>query len=123
MLNDFLSLIIYSLVDLCCRIADILERGLADIWYKNYTTKIPFCDILKPDETMDATSQGLNMRQIGGAFVLLAIGIVISCFIFFYEIPRFHSWFENKKSCASNCNVYNEDAVTVIHVLKHNQFR
>lgn len=78
------------------RIAEIIETGLMDVWYKNYSTKMPFCYIYQPDILLDFSSQGLKMNQIGGAFILLATGIIFSWFFFVLEIPTIQQCIERK---------------------------
>lgn len=72
---------------------------------------MPFCEICQPDQILDASSQGLAMSQIGGAFIVLGIGIVTGCFVFLYEIPRvkalLKSWnkYRRRKPIAKNLKI------------------
>lgn len=71
------------------RVTTAVDGGLILGWKKNFTKdSTSFCKILQPDDIVTADSNDLALPEFVGPFILLGIGIAVSCMGFLYEIRK-----------------------------------
>lgn len=68
------------------RITSAVDGGLIEGWKIKFTNELIICNLYKPHDLIEPSTNALTISEITGPFVLFCVGFTISFFIFFMEL-------------------------------------